>query len=204
MTFHLFGTSEQLFDELVNRFMLEPPPNLSSDEIKLWVEKKLSPIQIRVCNSFKIWLESFWIESKDDACLDNIYSFASGPMMQAQHALANRLLELVSKRVLLYLIKINSDVYGQNISMSKAKRSARNEDVPNPILPKSIKRFKLYDLDPLEIARQLTLVESNMFSKIQPIELLKQEWSKKQDSISVNVRMMTAMSTKVFLKLTRS
>jgi hypothetical protein len=54
-------------------------------------------------------------------------------------------------------------------------------------------------LDPIEIARQLTLVESNVFDKILPIELMKQEWSKKGgNSRSINVRMMTAMSTKVF------
>jgi son of sevenless len=100
------------------------------------------------------------------------------------------------QRGYLKLIKINSDVYGQKNSPKK-KRTVRPEEVPHPILPKSMARFKFYDLDPLEIARQLTLVESSMFAKIQPIEMMKQEWSKKQDSLAINVRMMTAMSTKV-------
>lgn len=70
-----------------------------------------------------------------------------------------------------------------------------------PILPKSLKKFSLFDLDPLEIARQLTLIESSMFEKIQPTELLKQEWSKKENSLAINVRLMTAMSTKVYICL---
>lgn len=99
MTFHLFGTSTQLLDELIGRFMLSSPDNLSQDEHYLWVTKKLSLIQIRVCNAFKAWLEHYWREEHDDVCLDRIYSFASGPMMQSQPALAARLQDLVSKRV---------------------------------------------------------------------------------------------------------
>ncbi|KAI8912742.1 ras guanine nucleotide exchange factor domain-containing protein [Gorgonomyces haynaldii] len=190
MTFHLFGTAEQLFDELIGRFMMEPPDGLTPDEVRIWVDKKLQPVQIRVCNAFKAWLENHWIESKDDGCLDNIYSFASGPMMQAQPTLATRLQELVSKR-------ISSDVYGTANVTPKMKRLIRTEDVPTPLLPKNLKRFTLYDLDPTEIARQLTLMESNIFAKIQPIELMKQEWSKKENSLAVNVRQMTQMSTKI-------
>ena len=190
MTFHLFGTADQLFQELIARFMMEPPEGLNTDEMRLWVEKKLSPVQIRVCNAFKTWLEYHWLDTTDDSCLDNIYSFASGPMMQAQPALAARLQELVSKRV-------NSDIYGTSNGTPKMKRLIRSEDIPNPILPKSLKRFTFFDLDPLEIARQLTLIESNMFAKIEPVELTKQEWSKKNGSLAVNVKAMTSMSTKV-------
>jgi son of sevenless len=99
MTFHMFGSAQQLYDELIKRFNMGPPDSLSPDEVRIWVERKLSPVQIRVCNTFKAWLESFFIEDKDDVCLDNIYEFASGPMMQAQPALATRLQEIVSKRV---------------------------------------------------------------------------------------------------------
>jgi son of sevenless-like protein len=74
----------------------------------------------------------------------------------------------------------------------------RPEDYQQPILPKNLKRFTLLDVDPLEIARQLTLVEMNIFMKIQPIELMNQEWSKKNTvSAAVNVRAMTSMSTKI-------
>jgi hypothetical protein len=78
------------------------------------------------------------------------------------------------------------------------KRVIRPEEYQQPILPKSLKRFTLLDVDPLEIARQLTLIEMGIFLKIQPIELMKQEWSKKNTtSLAVNVRAMTAMSTKI-------
>lgn len=56
----------------------------------------------------------------------------------------------------------------------------------------------MLDLDPLEVARQLTIVEMAIFQKIGPAELMKQEWSRKNSkSVAVNVRAMTAMSTKI-------
>jgi son of sevenless-like protein len=76
------------------------------------------------------------------------------------------------------------------------KRTA--SDLLPPILPKSLKKFNLLDLDPLEVARQLTLIEMAIFQKISPIELMKQEWSRKKGQfVAVNVRAMTAMSTKI-------
>lgn len=99
MTFHLFGTSEEMFELLIKRFLMIPPENLSQDELKLWVGKKLGPTQVYVCQVLKNWMENYWIEDKDDICLDNIYSFSTGPMMQAQPGLASRLQEMVSRRV---------------------------------------------------------------------------------------------------------
>lgn len=104
MTFHLFGTAEQLFSTLVSRFTLFPPPGLTPEELQVWTEKKLNPIQVRVCNTIRTWIESYWLEKFDDNCLDDIHAFASGTMMQAQPQLAQRILELVSKRVSVRLI----------------------------------------------------------------------------------------------------
>ncbi|KAJ3318431.1 hypothetical protein HDV06_000507 [Boothiomyces sp. JEL0866] len=190
MTFHLFGTSEMLFRCLRGRFMLEPPQGLTPEELNIWVEKKLTPVQRGVCNALKMWIEQYWLESNDDSCLDDIHAFASGEMMEYQPQAATKILELVSK-------KVTTDVYGTAAVTPKLKR-ANPQDYQAPILPKNLKRFTLTDLDPLEVARQLTIIESNIFLKIQPVELMKQEWSRKNGpSLAVNVRAMTAMATKI-------
>lgn len=191
MTFHLFGTAQQLFEALYARYNLKPPQGLKGDELILWTEKKLSLIQVRVCNALKLWIEGYWLEKFDDVCLDDLHAFASGPMLETQAASATRILELVSRR-------IASDVYGVQTTTPKLKRLVRPEEYQQPILPKSLKRFTLMDIDPLETARQLTLIEMNIFLKIQPIELMKQEWSKKNNtSLAVNIRAMTTMSTRI-------
>lgn len=44
--------------------------------------------------------------------------------------------------------------------------------MPAPIVPKAGKKFKFLDVDPLEMARQLTLYESRLYNKITAIECL--------------------------------
>ncbi|CAG8778456.1 9385_t:CDS:2, partial [Acaulospora colombiana] len=51
---------------------------------------------------------------------------------------------------------------------------------PPSILPKNMKKIKFLDLDPLEIARQLTIIESKLYNKIQPVECLNKAWSKEE------------------------
>jgi len=52
------------------------------------------------------------------------------------------------------------------------------EEYPRPIRPKTA-TFSFLDLHPLEIARQLTLIEFKIFEKITPQELSHQTWNKK-------------------------
>jgi hypothetical protein len=51
------------------------------------------------------------------------------------------------------------------------------------------------DFDPMELARQMTLIESRLFCSIRPDELLGLEWTKKTDSSATNVRAMSTLST---------
>lgn len=43
---------------------------------------------------------------------------------------------------------------------------------PPPILPKNPKKLKLLDIDPQELARQLTVMEADLYKKIRPLECL--------------------------------
>jgi son of sevenless len=50
---------------------------------------------------------------------------------------------------------------------------------PPPIIPKTNKKLKLLDIDPLELARQLTIMESQLYQKIRPIECLQRSREQK-------------------------
>ena len=52
---------------------------------------------------------------------------------------------------------------------------------PPPIMPKTSKKLKLLDIDPLELARQLTIMESQLYQKIKPIECLQRAREQKTD-----------------------
>jgi len=53
-----------------------------------------------------------------------------------------------------------------------------NQKAPTPILPKSLKKINHTDIDPLELARQITDIEANLYRAIQPKECLNQAWNK--------------------------
>jgi hypothetical protein len=58
---------------------------------------------------------------------------------------------------------------GENV-----KRTVVNkEQPPPPIIPRNInKKLKLLDIDPLEMARQLTIMEYRLFLKVRPMECI--------------------------------
>lgn len=83
---------------------------------------------------------------------------------------------------------------------------APDTPMPPPIISKSqlaaLRSWKLgganisiLEFDPLELARQFTLKESQIFCSILPEELLATEWTKKEASVAVNVRAMSTLST---------
>ncbi len=62
---------------------------------------------------------------------------------------------------------------------------------PAPIMPKTNKKLTLLDIDPLELARQLTIVESSLYQKIKPIECLtrsREQRSENLDNISNSIQ----------------
>lgn len=52
---------------------------------------------------------------------------------------------------------------------------------PPPINPKNSKKLKLLDIDSLELARQLTILESRLYQKIRPMECLVRSREQKTD-----------------------
>lgn len=59
------------------------------------------------------------------------------------------------------------------------RQAVRAIDAPEPILPtKPESALFITDLHPLEVARQLTLVEYSYYQKIEPKECLNQCWNK--------------------------
>jgi son of sevenless-like protein len=67
---------------------------------------------------------------------------------------------------------------------------------PTPIIAKGGKKLKLLDIDPLELARQLTIMESRMYQRIKPIEALKRARAQKMDVVD-NIGVVIQTSNRV-------
>ncbi|CAI2173196.1 18774_t:CDS:2, partial [Funneliformis geosporum] len=178
LTYRSFCTTDELYDRLFKRFMIQPPDSLTREELEVWQEKKQTPIRLRVFNIMKTWLEYYYMDDEDAPCLERMREFASTTMNEHMSFASRNLMKLADKR---------------------AKMIITNSDrPPAPILPKNIKKLKFLDLDPLEIARQLTLIESKLYNKIKPVECLNKAWSKEgEDNIAVNIKAMIVNSNQI-------
>mmetsp|Transcript_11898 Transcript_11898/g.15812 ORF Transcript_11898/g.15812 Transcript_11898/m.15812 type:complete len:333 (-) Transcript_11898:146-1144(-) len=59
---------------------------------------------------------------------------------------------------------------------------------PDPIIPSKYSNCTFFDIDPLEMARQLTLIDFRLFAAIQPREVLCKNWiSDEKEKLSPNV-----------------
>ncbi|ORY50820.1 ras GEF [Rhizoclosmatium globosum] len=158
LTYRSFTTSSELFTILRDRYMLTPPAELNETELEDWIKRKRDLIRLRVFNVMKNWIENYCYDDEEDrTVLESLKEFAETKMSEETPTSATQLVTLVERRKEL----------GPNMRIKNAQINP--EEVPPPILPWSLKKIKLLDLDPKELARQLTLMESSVYSKIQPV-----------------------------------
>jgi len=196
LTFRLFATPTAFAEALIDRFqyVAESP-------------RTAGPVRLRVYNVFKGWLESHWRSDCDSAALDLIVPFATRQLQIVLPTAGKRLATLATK-----VTAASGPLVPRLISsMGKTNTSigvyiAPDTPLPAPVITKSqlgaLKSWKhaggsisIVDFDPLELARQFTIKESQIFCSILPEELLATEWMKKSGSMAVNVRAMSRLST---------
>jgi len=183
LTYRSFCTSIQFMAELLKRYSLPQPKGLTDiNEINEWHEKKLKPIRLRVCNVVKSWFETFSIESAEDD--------------QKAFEMAKEFFErqIQSDPTFLTVSQL-LDKFDKGFT--KKIVPAPGREAPIPIVPKSLRRIRFIEIDPMEIARQLTLMCSKLYNQIQPVECLNKAWSKKEANPAVNIKMMIEMSNQV-------
>lgn len=196
LTFRLFVTPTDLAKALVDRFeYVAESPHIAG------------PVRLRVYNVFKGWLESHWRDLSDHEALTVIEPFAKDQLSKVLPAAGRRLLELAQK-----VSSTDGPLVPRLVSsMGKTSTSIAqyipaDTPLPPPIMSKSqtgaLKNWKMggsnpsiLEFDPLELARQLTIKEMNIFCSIMPEELLGSEWTKRLGSNAVNVRAMSTLST---------
>ncbi|THC92892.1 hypothetical protein EYZ11_007616 [Aspergillus tanneri] len=168
-TFQTFVSASELFEMLIKRFNIEPPAELDESEHERWKKQKQQTIRLRVVNILKNWFERFWMEPNDEETrnfLQNAHDLISdSPTIMAMPS-SLQLLAIVEQRL-------------QGHGSIKRLVRTPTASAPLPIIPRSMKKLKLLDIDPVECARQLTIVESGLYRRIRPAECLNKRWKKK-------------------------
>ncbi|KAG0042697.1 hypothetical protein BGZ83_000175 [Gryganskiella cystojenkinii] len=187
LTYRSFTTTGDLFTYLFHRFTILPPMGLDPEELEVWTEKKLTPIRLRVFNIIKSWLENFYLEDESDdrEALAMIKEFSgSAAMKDTMSFAAVQLIKLVEKRE-------------QSEGAFRKMVLNLTTQAPQPITPRNLKKIKFLELDPLEFARQLTVMEANVYNKIRPVECLAKAWMSDDPEMAakaVNIKKMIETS----------
>ncbi|KAI8614465.1 ras guanine nucleotide exchange factor domain-containing protein [Chytriomyces sp. MP71] len=195
--FHRFSSSSQLVLALMHRIQMAPP-TLSAADLKVWIENKKAVVHIRVYAIFKLWLDKFWIAELDNPILSVMKAFLDEMVQQITsetsmefHFIELSLLNTIAAKI--SLIEIEGPTAGTYTRPSQPNPRA---GLPGPVsvVPK---RLALGDVDALEFARQLTLIQNDVFCAIHPTELLAKAWSKRSQGAALNVKRMIQMSNQI-------
>ncbi|KAF2762857.1 ras GEF [Pseudovirgaria hyperparasitica] len=193
LTYQSFTTASELFEMLVKRWSIQPPEGLAQEDYQTWVDKKQKPIRFRVVNILKSWFDTYWMEGYDDdarVLIQRVYNFAKDHVAKTSTPGAGPLIAAVEQRL-----------RGQD-APSKRMVLTMSTQTPPPILPKHMRKLKFLDIDPLEFARQLTIIESRLYGKVKPAECLNKIWhTKKTDDgepkTAVNVHALILHSNRL-------
>ena len=196
LTFRLFATPIGFAQALIDRY------NYVGDSPRV-----AGPVRLRVYNVFKGWLESHWRSDCDKPALEHIALFATRQLQIVLPTAGKRLASLAEQVATAncpLVPRLISSIGKTNTSIAQYIPS--DTPMPVPVISKSqlnaLRNWKhaggtvsILDFDALEIARQLTMKESQIFCSILPEELLASEWTKQSGSMAVNVRAMSRLST---------
>ncbi|KAI9472391.1 MAG: ras guanine nucleotide exchange factor domain-containing protein [Benjaminiella poitrasii] len=172
LTYRSFCTSIEVLELLEARYNIQPPADLTPEELEIWANKKQKLVRLRVFNVLKIWLEQYYYE-EDSVILDRLLHFTNTSIKQTLSFSAYQLERLIQKR----------KEASQGMLLKKLVNT-QPHDLPEPILPRNLKKFRLLDLDPMEMARQLTLMDFKLYNSIKPVECLDKAWSRDAASSS--------------------
>lgn len=111
-------------------------------------------------------MENYYDE-EDEFILGRLEFFTNTVIRDASPFSADQLNRLIRKRK-----EADSNQSGLKKLVPKAMNG------PLPIMPKNISHIRLLETDPLEMARQLSVLDFKLYSGIRPIECLNKAWSR--------------------------
>lgn len=167
LTFRSFTSRNDLIDRLMERFNMPPPKDVTHEEFGHFKKEKLDKVRLRVTQTLKYWLENFFVYDFDAEGLKKLDS----------------VVEVIEKSKYPHLATIIKKTV-EKVKSDDSGRVQSKLECPPPMFPKTglfgaIKKDSPIMKWPLlEIARQITLIDFTIFSKIEPKECLNQAWNK--------------------------
>jgi len=139
------------------------PRGVTLEEYK---QKTIKPVQLKVINIIKSWIETSYFDF-DNKFLCRLGYFIDVAMIEDNHEqLAKQLRNGINKRT--------EKTVRRSRLMRLGTFTTPDKSLNKVIAPSQV--LKYFETE--DIARQLTIIDSNTFSLIKPAELLNQAWNK--------------------------
>ncbi|MEE6492316.1 hypothetical protein FKM82_016544 [Ascaphus truei] len=204
-TYRSFCKPQELLNLLIERFEIPEPEPTEADRLaiekgeqpisanlKRFRKEYVQPVQLRVLNVFRHWVEHhFYDFERDLELLDRLETFISNVRGKSMKKWVESIAKIIRRKK-----QAQANGVSHNITFES----------PLPPIEWHISRagqcetFDLMTLHPMEIARQLTLIESDLYRAVQPSELVGSVWTKEDKEInSPNLLKMIRHTTNLTL-----
>ncbi|XP_063427477.1 son of sevenless homolog 2-like [Mytilus trossulus] len=179
-TYRSFCSPHELLDLLVERFTI-PESHINqteskdnedvkiqsrNDMLKRFRKEYVKPVQFRVVNVLRHWVDHHYYDfERDITLIHKLKEFLDNVKGKAMKKMAESIIKVIHRRF---------------ESMS-TERELTLQKQPPPVewhITKKREEFHLMTLHPIEIARQITLLEFDLYRAVQPSELVGCAWMK--------------------------
>ncbi|PSK34427.1 hypothetical protein B9Z65_8753 [Elsinoe australis] len=190
LSFHQFMNAVELASTLISQYKI--------------LEKKTESCfaqQERALELIRLWLDRYWNTEMNSSALDKLYQFSTNPQIRMLPSSRHELLDVIGR----VQTKAALDKLPLPSTSQSEKQRNFGKTGPPPEITKAqssmLSKFDstnptITDFTPLELARQLTLMASRIFTLIRPSELLAAALTKSPSPTS-HVRAMSTLSTNI-------
>lgn len=211
LTFRLFSNPHDLVDAIVARFHLRPGAPLSDSDMAVWQQRKGAHVRLRVATLIRTWLDFYWRPEVDSEVLPSLLAFTHDSLTTISPGPGQRILDLIAMRqeeAAKVAKRPSTPESGEKLRDGRngfeTQPTTPQGDVPRPVMTKTLLsalRAKTWvsiavsDFDPLELARQFTIMECNLFCAIAPEEAL--DIGREGAPLPPSIKAVTTLSTLV-------
>eukprot|EP00064_Thunnus_orientalis_P014775 superscaffoldBa00002621_g14822 len=207
-TYRSFCKPQELLTLLIDRIEIPEPEPTEEDRQALWNgdqpmaaelqrfrKEYVQPVQLRVLNVFRQWVEHHFYDFENDPELRSRLEEYITSKIQLRGKSMRKWVESINK-IIKRKLQTQSNGVSHNITF---------ESPPPPIewhicRAGQVELFELMTLHPIEIARQLTLLESELYRAVRPSELVGSVWTKEdKEKNSPNLLRMIRHTTNLTL-----